>query len=86
MGTLGSYPVVKVGEFLLVDPVTWHQFMGKDTLAQTFRHFLIKGGRGNSGHILGVVIADKPVLCRLASIIMDTVLCGAWYVKLGPKA
>ena len=77
---------VLICQFLLVDPVARLQFVGKNSLAQAFRHFLIECGRCNSGHGFSVVNADRPILCRLASIIMDTVLCRTWYVKASTEA
>jgi hypothetical protein len=76
---------VLLGELLLIDPGAGRQFMGEDTLAQSFGHFLVKRGWCDTVHDDGVVSRAVPVHCRLASIIMDTVLCGAALCQAGPK-
>ena len=82
----GAGDAVLFGELLLVDPGARRQFVRKDPLSQSFGDFLVERGRCNSGHGGVKVGMARSVRCRLASIIMDKVLCTAGYVKLGPTA
>ncbi|MPN52394.1 hypothetical protein SDC9_200055 [bioreactor metagenome] len=77
---------ILLGQLLFVDPGAWRQFVGVDALSQTFGDFLVKRGGSDAVHCLESCEPDRPVHRRLASVIMDKVLCRADHVKLGPES